>query len=350
MTVVPEGSPDAVDRGRGLGRARHADADTGSLAATTPASPLACRADGTFRIVQFTDVHYHDGSERDLLTTALIGGVLDAEAPDLVILTGDVTGGRGCASPEAAWRQVMEPIVARGLPWAAVFGNHDDEGALSRLELLRVQQSIPGCLTERGPEGITGVGNYVLTILDAGRQAVAANLYLFDSNAYADEAIGGYGWIAHDQVAWYRSTAARLAAENGGGPPPALAFFHIPLPEYQEVWDTRVCRGSRLEEICCPRVNSGLFAAFLEAGDVVGTFAGHDHVNDFEGELHGIRLCYGRGTGFDTYGRPGFARGARVIEIQNGLRGFRSWLRLDGGTRVNDLPVHQPHPKGEERK
>lgn len=36
-------------------------------------------------------------------------------------------------------------------------------------------------------------------------------------------------------------------------------------------------------------MNSGLFAAFLEAGDVMGAFVGHDHVNDFEGVTRTIR-------------------------------------------------------------
>ncbi len=40
----------------------------------------------------------------------------------------------------------------------------------------------------------------------------------------------------------------------------------------------------------------------------MGTFVGHDHVNDFVGDLYGIRLCYGRATGFNTYGRQGFTR------------------------------------------
>jgi hypothetical protein len=71
-------------------------------------------------------------------------------------------------------------------------------------------------------------------------------------------------------------------------------------------------------------VNSGLFAAFLERGDVVGVFCGHDHLNDYEATLHGIRLVYGRATGHGGYGRAGFPRGARVIELRDALRGFET--------------------------
>jgi hypothetical protein len=122
----------------------------------------------------------------------------------------------------------------------------------------------------------------------------------------------------------------------------AFAFFHIPLPEYQEVWDAGVCYGHRFEAVCCPRVNSGLFAAMVEMGDVIGTFVGHDHVNDYWGIRHGIRLCYGRASGYNTYGRERFQRGARIIQMRRGTRQFLSWLRLDDGSVIPDQPVHYP--------
>ncbi|MER3474625.1 MAG: metallophosphoesterase, partial [Armatimonadota bacterium] len=73
-----------------------------------------------------------------------------------------------------------------------------------------------------------------------------------------------------------------------------LAFFHIPLPEYDEVWRTQVCYGQKHEEVCAPKINTGFFAALHKVGEVIGTFVGHEHSNDFWGNLYGIRLCYGR--------------------------------------------------------
>jgi hypothetical protein len=89
-------------------------------------------------------------------------------------------------------------------------------------------------------------------------------------------------------------------------------------------------------------VNSGFFAAMVERGDVMGTFAGHDHINDYEGELYGIRLCYGRGSGHSCYGQDGFQRGARVIRLRQDQRGFDTWVRQDDGSVVDDPPLHQP--------
>jgi hypothetical protein len=303
---------------------------------------LRFRTDGTFTIVQFTDTHVTATEPSDEQTLALMAQVLEAEQPDFVMLTGDVIDGGRCPDPAAAYQLALSPVVAKALPWAAVFGNHDDEGRLNRVALTGVQQSIPGCLTQLGPDSLTGVSNYVLHVLDAQGSESAAHLYCLDSNSYSKTGVGVYDWIHRDQIAWYAQTAHDLAASNDGEALPALAFFHIPLPEYHEVWDYHPCYGMKYEEICPPFVNSGFFSALHEAGDVMGTFVGHDHVNDFIGDLYGIRLAYGRATGYNTYGRAGMARGARVIRLTQGVRAFRTWLHLAGGEVIHEQPLHAP--------
>lgn len=302
---------------------------------------LRFRDDQTFTLVQFTDTHFRNAEPADELTRAMIEAVLDAERPDAVMLTGDVIAGGGCLDPAASWRYAVEPIEARGIPWAAVFGNHDDEGSLTRSQLMDVQRSFANCVSEPGPADVSGVGNYALPIGASRGDATAAILYGFDSNAYTETKLDGYGWIRRDQIAWYLDTAKRFRAKSGE-PLPALAFFHIPLPEYDEVWDLHPCFGVKYEAVCCPRINTGLFAAMHEAGDVLGVFVGHDHVNDYDGNLHGIRLCYGRGSGFNTYGRNGFPKGGRVIRLRENVREFDSWLRLDTNERVEQTVAHEP--------
>jgi hypothetical protein len=304
---------------------------------------LRFRADGTFVIAQFTDVHWHNGEPEDLRTRALIEGVLDEERPDLAALTGDIVGGYASRDPGEALRQVAQPFEARGRPWAVAFGNHDDEGQLSRLELLAIQQGLDCCLTQRGPETLTGVGNYVLRIGSARSDALAAALYFLDSGSYTDSGCGTYAAIARDQIGWYLDQARTLANEYLASSPdasrlPALAFFHLPLPEYAQAWDLAPRGGEKNEPVCCPVLNTGFFSALVEAGDVMATFVGHDHVNDFDAELCGLRLCYGRATGYSSYGREGFARGARIIRLHEGARSFDTWLRLEDGARVLQQP------------
>ena len=296
---------------------------------------LRFREDGTFTVVQFTDVHWKNGEPEDEKTRSLMGEVLDQEKPDLAVLTGDQIFGSECVEPAASWRHAVSPMVERSVPWAAVYGNHDAEGALSRAELMEVQRAIPHCLSEPGPEEVTGVGNYVLPIVAREGERVAAQLYLFDSPDPQAGMPEGWGWIRRDQIGWYLERARMAREGNGGQPAPALAFFHIPLREYQEVWDRGLCEGSKYESVGGPPINTGLFAALLEGGDVCGVFVGHDHVNDYAGDLMGIALCYGRGSGYNTYGRDGFKRGARVIRLREGVHGFETWFRLEGGEAVS---------------
>lgn len=51
---------------------------------------LTFQKDGTFKIVQFTDLHWKDGRPEDIRTRKLMNTVVQAEQPDLVVFTGDV--------------------------------------------------------------------------------------------------------------------------------------------------------------------------------------------------------------------------------------------------------------------
>lgn len=299
------------------------------------------RDDKTFTIVQFTDIHWHNGEAEDRQTQELMEMTIDNVDPDLVVLTGDTLSGGNCKDPRASLRQVADIFEERKVLWASAFGNHDYEGSASREELMEEMNSCPMCLAEAGPEDITGVGNYVLKIQSSQSENTAAALYLIDSGRGAPTDIGGYDWIRRDQIEWYINESTALTNE-AGKPLPALAFFHIPIPEYDEVWDLHTCYGVKYEAVCCPRVNTGLFAAMHEMGDVLGVFVGHDHINDYEGDLHGIRLCYCRGTGSHTYGREGFPRGARVIRLTEGERNFGTWQYLADGSSLRQFPEHVP--------
>ncbi|OQX10227.1 MAG: hypothetical protein BWK76_20980 [Desulfobulbaceae bacterium A2] len=298
-------------------------------------TPLRCRDDGSFTIIQFTDTHFENGEPEDLRTAALLERVLATETADLVLFTGDVLG-PGCRDARAAWAMATAPLVRRGLPWAAVFGNHDDEsGAATRAELMAIQQGIPGCLSRPGPRTLSGLGNYLLHVGRADGTGTAATLCCLDAHTYAETDIGGHGWVRDDQIRWFTRSLAPLRQGRGTtATQPVLVFLHIPLPEFDEVWRLGGCVGEKNEEVCCPRINTGFFAAMHLSGRVRGVFCGHDHVNDFQGGLHGIRLCYGRASGYNTYGQDGFARGARIIRLYDDGRDFDTWLRLEDGRRV----------------
>lgn len=292
---------------------------------------LKFKKDGTFTIVQFTDLHWENGDELDLKTNQLMENILMEENPDLVVFTGDTIYSPSSENPKAAFRRALEPVVNRNIPWAAVYGNHDTEGNVTKEELLNVMQTEPYCLTEAG--NVSGVGNYLLHVMESSGVHSKWVLYFLDSGMdNPNQLVRGYDFIKRDQIDWYVKQSINLK-QNGS--PSELLFFHIPLPEYKEVWENGTCFGSMNEgEICSPVVNSGLFSAMVEMGTAKGTFVGHDHLNDFCGELYGIKLCYGRATGYNGYGDEKFPRGARIIKLQESKTDFETYLRLADGTLV----------------
>lgn len=297
---------------------------------------LKFREDGSFKIIQLTDLHIgtyglEQPNEADQKTFRLIDQLIQGEMPDLIVITGDLiwSGEQGA---EKSYRCIMDHLSKWEIPFAIVYGNHDSEANITREELFAIQQDYPFSIAEPGPEEIHGVGNYSLAIQSHKTQSKEAYLYLLDSGDYGLKNVSTYGWVHHDQIAWFADEAKkhrRLTERQI----PALAFFHIPTPEYKEVLQVGKVSGNKLEPVCSPEVNSGLFTALLEAGNVMGTFVGHDHDNDYCGELHGISLCYGRITGYNVYGA--LERGARVIQLFEGENRFESWLRLDDGKVVS---------------
>ena len=150
--------------------------------------------------------------------------------------------------------------------------------------------------------------------------------YIFDSRGSFDPKtyLGEYEWIDLSQILWYKGQSAAFTGQNKGTQLPAVAFFHIPFPEFNEVVGKSTTVGLKQERVCAPDLNSGLFTAMVESKDVMGVFVGHDHNNNYIGCLKNICLAYGNVTGRDTYGDIG--RGARVIELYEGQRKFDSWI------------------------
>ena len=260
---------------------------------------------GEFRILIVADTQDIDKPQKE--TIALLEAELDAAQPDLVVFLGDQihgpSTGRSVERTQKALDAILQPVAARELPFAVVFGNHDDEGGVDKQTQLEYYRSYPGCLAEAG--SVTGVGNYNLLVYGSDGASPAVNLWFFDSGTYAPEGQGKYDWVRQDQLDWYLQTEAALAEENGGTPVPAYAFQHIIVPEIYDAMDIVPasekkngavegygCRkgtyysaasvieaGTLGEAPCPPDQNGGEFDAWKQGGDIVAGFFGHDHVS-----------------------------------------------------------------------
>lgn len=290
---------------------------------------LKFNKDGKFKIVQFTDVHYIYNDARSAVSIERINQVLDEEQPDLVLFTGDVIYGKPA---EEGMRTVLNLASKRKIPFGVTFGNHDDEQGLTRPELFKIIQSIPYNLTD-SVAGIPGATNFILPVQSSDGKRNAAVLYGLDSHSYSRiKGIGGYDYIKMDQIQWYKENSKRFTAQNNNTPVPSFAFFHIALPEYNQAASSEeaILYGVRKEKACAPQLNSGLFAAMKEMGDVKGVFVGHDHDDDYAVYWKGILLAYGRYTGGNTVYNH-LSNGARVIELDEKDDHFKTWIRLKDG-------------------
>ncbi len=301
------------------------------LALPLVAKPLLKFNNHKFKIVQFTDLHwvnspeYKNGNDSTLY---LIKKIVNIEKPDLVIFTGDVVVS---GKAEESWKEIVQPLDNMRIPFAVTFGNHETEADITKNQALKILKTYPYNLTINDDCSIDGVGNCALSIKSGDGRTDKWILYLFDSHSYPqDSTLGSYDWIKNSQIQWYRSKSARITKKNRY-PVSSIAFFHIPLQEYEFVRNQQQTTGNKSETVCSSFYNSGLFTSFVENGDVSGVFVGHDHNNDFAGVLAKICLAYGRKTGYNSAYKEILERGSRVIELVENENKFSTYIRTLSG-------------------
>lgn len=350
------------------------------------------RRDGKFKIMQASDLHLATGlgvcrdlhpddpaaasggtssstappCEADTRTLDFVSRLLDTEKPDLVILSGDQVNGDTAPDAASALLKLASLFITRSIPYAAIFGNHDDEKtSLTRTGSMSLLESLPYSLSTAGPADISGVGNYVLEVLAAGssnQHHAALSLYLLDSHTYSpdEKRYHGYDWVKEDQISWFRATAQALRAKHARYTKihMSLAFIHIPLPEYADR-ENVVKGGEWREGVTAPDFNSGFKDALVEEGVLV-VGCGHDHVNDYcalsrektgrvdeDGEkVFGkpeLWMCYAGGAGFGGYaGYGGYHRRIRFWEVDTNSARIVTYKRVEFGEtekRVDELVV-----------
>ncbi|XP_018836600.2 probable inactive purple acid phosphatase 28 isoform X1 [Juglans regia] len=361
-----------------------------------PDLPLRFRYDGTFKILQVADMHYGNGmitrcrdvleSEfqycSDLNTTRFLKRMLEVEKPDFIAFTGDNIFGPSTTDAAESLFKAFGPVMESGLPWAAILGNHDQESTMNREELMSFISLMDYSVSRVNPSAedlsspvkggtvtnIDGFGNYNLRVYGASGSHLANSsiLDLFFLDSGDREVIQGvrtYGWIKESQLSWLRSISHESQGQKQNSDQsadafptatsPALAFFHIPIPEVRQLYYNKIV-GQFQDAVACSSVNSGVLQTLISIGDVQAVFMGHDHKNDFCGNLDGIWFCYGGGFGYHGYGKAGWPRRARVILAELG-KGDKSWIgvkRIKTWKRLDDeklskideqvLWVHQP--------
>jgi len=273
-----------------------------------------CLKGDKFRILQLTDLHLM-GLESDEDTFALIRTLIVSGAPDLVVVTGDLTMVKDNRILLVSLRDLLSDY---DIPWTFVFGNHDHESLLSLDQQADILMQGKNCLFEKGDRRLSGVGNHFLKVADFGKP-IALLCFLDTHNDRIDVVEGRKVWsydcLDSGQIEAAKTALNGLKRENKAVS--GLFFFHTPLKEFAEalVDSSIAIQGENHEPVSCSRLDFGFVRKLSETGSLKGCFVGHDHVNDFSFVRDDCLFAYGRCTGHYNYTRPEFVKGGRIIEI-----------------------------------
>ncbi len=298
---------------------------------------LGFGGDGKFKMIVFSDTDINTN------TISAIEAMLDRERPDLVILNGDVSNGISTKSELEEYLKVLcAPMESRRIAWCHTLGEQDGDAGLSAALQSEVYSSFKYCVSKSDFESF-GASSYFLPVFaDSSAERGSAPLFgvwmlgqtgLISSSPIAPGGSDGflnsvsgegkdYGYVTQSHVDWFTDSASMMRKDRERGIP-SIAVTHTPIAEFNiiaENPDKCAFDGVMSEKVSSSPVQSGLFAALLEAKSVSGLYCGHDHLNNFSGKYLGIELGYVASIGYDGYGHGGTfennnsARGGRVIE------------------------------------
>ena len=255
----------------------------------------------TGRILQITDLHFFEkAKQEDERTIRDLNKLVELTKPDLLAVTGDLwyenPHGQGFARMEFAVKQ----IDGLGVPWAFCWGNHDklDDYQHGHDLLEQARNSVyRGAFTH---------GDYRIELVSAREpKKPRADLIFMNSSETG---------LAEWQLAWFRTASLELTTRHEA-PLPAFGFFHIPILEYQTLFQPGLNMGLQLEKVCHEEENGLALPALGKLKTLRACFCGHDHLNDYAVKAGDFDLVYGRATGYSGYGGDLLRKGAKLIEI-----------------------------------
>lgn len=306
--------------------------------------------DKDFKVLHLTDVHITGGysnAEQDKKAINAVAAMVTAEAPDLVIVTGDIAfaiPGTGTINNRYAHEMFIHLMETLGVYWTVTFGNHDNEpfNLLDRRAVaeLYANPELEYCLFSHSPENVSGEGNHVINVKNSEGE-ITQSFFMIDTHAYIHmDLIGGlvdtlmwnYDCVKPDQADWYEEMI------NYYQPKSSLMFFHIPLGAVKQAYDEYVANGETEnvkwhggydgevdEVVYSSRIeaelseNERLFDRAVALGNTKGMFFGHDHLNNFVLEYKGILFSYGYSIDYSAYDGDlefrGLQRGCTVLTI-----------------------------------
>lgn len=245
------------------------------------------------RILLVADVHNKPKGSRKSLSK--LKTAFEKINPDLIVFLGDIVHGPAVKNDyEKYLLQVLD--LTGKVPFATVFGNHDDECETTKDEILSVIKSYQNCLTKGQDYALEMMGETLLFI---------------DSGSYYNGEGSFYDTVKKEQIDF----AKKLIYGKK-----AILFQHIIIPDIMELIDEfdsfkkgAVLDGDKYykfkkgidfsgklgERPCPPDINTGEFKSLRK--NLKCVCFGHDHKNSFELTYEGVKIIQCPGSGNNSY-------------------------------------------------
>lgn len=328
----------------------------------------------TINILQITDTQIIDSSQRrrpDRLSESAIKAwapenfdhqcgnhirsLIQQTKPDLIFITGDIVYGE-FDDNGTALKWLCELIDSFSIPWAPVFGNHDNESKMGVDYQCRLFEESKYCLFKRG--NVTGNGNYTVGI--AVEDELLRVLHMLDSNGCRhseEDAVEKKAGLYPDQFQLVERNTNAIRSAMGKEVPAFLAF-HIPHAIFHEAElakgyvtlerfyyvlgvDVEAQDGDfGFKNDSCDGFKTEIdIAAFSKENNIEAIFIGHHHNTATVINYLGLKLVFALKTGqYDSY-VPGNIGGTLITLLDDEY----------AITNVSSCCPYGPVPQGEMR-
>lgn len=259
-----------------------------------------------------TAMEYWGPDKKEARAYGYLREIIENVKPDLILLTGDIVYGEFDDSGSSLV-ELVAFMESFGIPWAPVFGNHENESAKGADWQCEQFENAEHCLFVQ--RELSGNGNYTVGIEQGGK--LTRVFFMMDSNgcgnaSAATAALKQFqrsAGFTMKQSAWYKALAKDILAAS---PDTKLAFaFHIQPDVVGDAFAKYGTNGSEpvfidyaenkqdgdFGYIGYPHEtvwdsNKKAWNSFKELGvDLV--LLGHEHANSASIVYEGIRIQYG---------------------------------------------------------
>lgn len=254
------------------------------------------------KILLIADVHNRPLNSKTAHSKTLhsLRKVISETSCDLIVFLGDLVHGPDFKQSNESYEKYLRQVfdLTCGKKFAFVFGNHDDECDITKEEILKIAKSYSNCVTD-DKNCVVKMMNEILLFVDSGS-------YYNGKDSY-------YDVVGSDTTQWI---VEQLKKENKK----AILFQHIIVADIFDCLDKYnhfvpfaihgngewigfkkgiKHKGLMLERPCPPDFNNGYFEKISPY--IKTAVFGHDHINDFELMLNGVKVIQCGGCGSNCY-------------------------------------------------